>query len=172
MTYTSHGHRIPNSPVDNTPPEGRARCGGPGLCAKCTQESQKWAEDRDLQAVLEKIAMEGKAGHTPVPSARRYVAKPIEIVAIQFSGGDALGHDLADWINGNGGNASYMPAAEPFQDPENPENRHDGWPARLQVLTGAGYAEAAIGDWLINGPQGEFYPCPNDVFVEKYEPKE
>lgn len=29
---------------------------------------------------------------------------------------------------------------------------------------------ATIGDWIIKGVQGEFYPCRHDIFKETYEP--
>lgn len=33
-----------------------------------------------------------------------------------------------------------------------------------------GQMEAQIGDWIIRGVKGEFYPCKPDVFEETYEP--
>ncbi len=43
MTYTSHGHAIAGSPEDPQP-LSRMRCGGPGLCNKCSKESAAWQE--------------------------------------------------------------------------------------------------------------------------------
>lgn len=31
---------------------------------------------------------------------------------------------------------------------------------------------ASIGDWIIKGVQGEFYPCKPDIFDATYEPAE
>lgn len=36
--WTSHGHQIPNTPVDPEGPAKVARCGGPGLCNQCSTE--------------------------------------------------------------------------------------------------------------------------------------
>lgn len=36
--YTSHGHQIPNTPVEGDRPALVARCGGPGLCNTCSGE--------------------------------------------------------------------------------------------------------------------------------------
>lgn len=36
--WTSHGHQIPNTPVDPNPPEQRMRCGGPPICETCANE--------------------------------------------------------------------------------------------------------------------------------------
>ena len=39
MAYTSHGHQIPGTPVeDNGALRERARCGGPGFCDVCSNE--------------------------------------------------------------------------------------------------------------------------------------
>ena len=32
--------------------------------------------------------------------------------------------------------------------------------------------EADVGDWIIKGVKGEFYPCKPDVFAATYEPVE
>lgn len=31
---------------------------------------------------------------------------------------------------------------------------------------------ASVGDWIIRGIQGEFYPCKPDIFAATYEPVE
>jgi hypothetical protein len=31
---------------------------------------------------------------------------------------------------------------------------------------------ADLGDWIIRGVQGEFYPCKPDIFAATYEPVE
>ncbi len=40
----------------------------------------------------------------------------------------------------------------------------------LIIRTLEGEHQAAIGDWIIKGIQGEHYPCKPDVFEETYEP--
>lgn len=40
----------------------------------------------------------------------------------------------------------------------------------LGVWTQHGQVLAGVGDWLIRGTRGEYYPCKNEVFIEKYEP--
>lgn len=39
----------------------------------------------------------------------------------------------------------------------------------LIIPTLEGMMEANIGDWIIKGVNGEFYPCKNDVFLISYE---
>jgi hypothetical protein len=37
------------------------------------------------------------------------------------------------------------------------------------VETLEGFMEASIGDWIIKGVNGEFYPCKPDIFEKTYE---
>ncbi len=39
----------------------------------------------------------------------------------------------------------------------------------LIIQTLEGDMKAQIGDWIIKGTRGEFYPCKPDVFAVKYE---
>jgi hypothetical protein len=41
-------------------------------------------------------------------------------------------------------------------------------PVIVKTLEGEMLGNA--GDWLIKGTKGEFYPCKDDVFRQKYEP--
>ena len=38
------------------------------------------------------------------------------------------------------------------------------------VLTLEGEMRATVGDYIIRGVQGEFYPCKPDIFAATYEP--
>ena len=40
----------------------------------------------------------------------------------------------------------------------------------LIIPTLEGNHRANIGDWIIKGVKGEFYPCKPDIFEETYEP--
>lgn len=42
----------------------------------------------------------------------------------------------------------------------------------LQIKTLEGTMTASIGDWIIKGVSGEFYPCKPDIFEKTYEPAE
>lgn len=37
------------------------------------------------------------------------------------------------------------------------------------IRTLEGSMEARLGDWIIRGVQGEFYPCKPEIFEETYE---
>ena len=74
-----------------------------------------------------------------------YRKKPVVIEAHQLGGSN--GYALADWCAGS-------------------------WSAQRGVLhieTLEGEMTAQIGDWIIEGVQGEFYPCRDSIFRETYE---
>ena len=41
--------------------------------------------------------------------------------------------------------------------------------SQVQVKTLGGIKYASIGDWIIKGSRGEFYPCTPDIFEQTYE---
>ena len=41
----------------------------------------------------------------------------------------------------------------------------------IHIETLEGVMTAKIGDWIIRGVAGEFYPCRPDIFAQTYEPK-
>ena len=43
-------------------------------------------------------------------------------------------------------------------------------PLIIHTLEGELFAQ--VGDWIIKGTQGEFYPCKPDIFAATYEPAE
>lgn len=40
----------------------------------------------------------------------------------------------------------------------------------LKIFTLEGEHLASIGDWIIRGVNGEYYPCKPDIFAKTYEP--
>lgn len=49
------------------------------------------------------------------------------------------------------------------------DNRRDGI-CELKIETLESPHEASLGDWIIKGVKGEFYPCKPDIFEQTYEP--
>jgi hypothetical protein len=43
-------------------------------------------------------------------------------------------------------------------------------PEGYVIATLEGAMHVSVGDWIIRGVQGEFYPCKPDIFAETYEP--
>jgi hypothetical protein len=82
-----------------------------------------------------------------------YIKKPVKVEAFRFNCELLEAQEvLADWAGGR--LRGYKLA---------PKNRV------IQLDTRQGEVEAAFGDWIIRGIGGEFYPCPDDVFVQTYD---
>lgn len=85
---------------------------------------------------------------------QRFTKKPVTIEAIQFA-------DDADTISNISG---FMQADEPliidYADKDNPV---------IKIETLEGTMNAQVGDWIIKGVNGEFYPCKPDIFEKTYD---
>lgn len=80
----------------------------------------------------------------------RYTKKPVTIEAMHLSA--YAMEDACAWI----GVDAYR--------------RPDETGLRIKTLEGEMHAE--IGDWIIKGVKGEFYPCKFDIFRATYGPRE
>lgn len=85
--------------------------------------------------------------------------KPVVIEAKQFTGHNAW--EIERWSCG-------VVYASPVLEPT-PENMSGEY---LQIKTLEGVMTAIVGDWIIRGVKGEFYPCKPDIFEATYEPAE
>jgi len=52
------------------------------------------------------------------------------------------------------------------------EYGHNEYPGDIFVPTLEGPLRASVGDYLIRGVKGEFYPCKPDIFAATYDPVE
>jgi hypothetical protein len=97
--------------------------------------------------------------------SRQYRKKPVVIDAMNVLAytqllapdtwnGD-LGGDIWRWVHENGGSIRC-------------EQIEPG-PAYGLIPTLEGVMRADIGDWIIRGVAGEFYPCKPDIFEATYE---
>ena len=77
---------------------------------------------------------------------KKYKTKPCEIEAIQWIGDNLI--ELLDW-----GQGDIL-----WNDVDD-----------LYIETLEGRLKADVGDYIIKGLKGEFYPCKPDVFHKKYE---
>lgn len=86
-----------------------------------------------------------------------YRKRPVVIEARQLGNGPINDIDLASWCGGNLGlNPQAQGGAHPYID----------------IVTLEGTMRADLGDWIIKGVNGEFYPCKPDIFDKTYEPVE
>ena len=76
----------------------------------------------------------------------KYRKKPVVIEAIQWTGSNLK--DVIEFLGGE----SWM-------------NGRD-----LIIKTLEGELHASVGDFIIRGVAGEFYPCKPDIFEKTYEP--
>jgi len=75
---------------------------------------------------------------------RRFVKRPVEVEAVQLQLDNRA--DVAQWCGG------YIKRNDDFV-----------------ISTLEGEMTASIGDYVIKGVQGEFYPCKPDIFEATYE---
>jgi len=87
---------------------------------------------------------------------KKYCKKPVVVEAIKYTGSN--GFELKTWSDG----AVYeSPVSEPTK--ANPTG------AYVQVKTLEGIMTGIVGDFIIKGVNGEFYPCKPDIFDKTYE---
>lgn len=88
----------------------------------------------------------------------KYRKKPVEIDAEQFTTNNEIENTIMDniciWVNqGQPANSRHA--------------WHNGTDIFIQTLEGV--MTANVGDWIIKGVKGEFYPCKPDIFEATYE---
>ena len=86
----------------------------------------------------------------------KFRKKPVEVEARLFSDLKA-GCEIWDWANGPVALSSHK------------SDDNERIPI-LEIETLEGTMVAALGDWVIKGVKGEFYPCKPDIFAATYEP--
>lgn len=88
----------------------------------------------------------------------QYRKKPVVIEAVRLRRDNY--HDVANW--------SHARITNSIGDPNDPIR---STVVALEIHTLEGRMIANIGDWVIKGVKGEFYPCRNDIFEATYEPQ-
>ncbi len=78
----------------------------------------------------------------------KYRKKPVVIEAVQYDGHNAT--EIVLW-------AKSSVITEDFL-------------GGIEIPTLEGVMRADVGDWVIRGVKGEFYPCKPDIFEATYEP--
>jgi len=78
-----------------------------------------------------------------------FTKRPVVIQAMQFTGGWDNGAEIANWI----GDTHVVLRGE----------------NHLVIPTLEGDMRAQVGDWIIRGIKGEFYPCKPEIFEMTYQ---
>jgi hypothetical protein len=81
---------------------------------------------------------------------KKYVKKPVEIDAMQLTESNHL--DIIEWGEEHGAHMRIS----------NDEKA-------VEIKTLEGTMRADIGDYVIKGIKGEFYPCKPDIFNDCYD---
>ncbi len=87
---------------------------------------------------------------------KKFRKKPVEIEAIQitqYPGDNA--DEVARWCYGR---VAWGPYLNGVPQPQ------------VLIATLEGMMTGNVGDWIIRGIKGEFYPCKPDIFEATYEP--
>lgn len=79
---------------------------------------------------------------------KKYQKKPVVIEAMRWDGTDECLGKIVHWMD---------------QEVWNGENN------KIGIETLEGLMEASVGDFIIKGVKGEFYPCKPDIFEQTYQ---
>lgn len=83
----------------------------------------------------------------------KYRKRPVIIEAIQFEDNSDRIIEIHEFMGGDTIRVNY-------EDKNNPY---------LKIETLEGIMKASVGDYIIKGVNGEFYPCKPDIFEKTYE---
>ena len=83
----------------------------------------------------------------------KYRKKPVIIEAIQFEDNSDRIIEIHEFMGGDTIRVNY-------EDKDNPY---------LKIETLEGIMKASVGDYIIKGVNGKFYPCKPDIFEKTYE---
>lgn len=92
----------------------------------------------------------------------KYRKKPVVVEAMQWDGSNYSTHEIITFM-GQKINNDFI-TQEKFYDYCNIAMR-DG----IKIETLEGTMTASVGDFIIKGVSGEFYPCKPDIFEKTYE---
>ncbi len=86
----------------------------------------------------------------------KYRKKPVVIDAVRWTG------ENREEIRTFCSNGAFLPPAR-----QDTEGNTTEWYLVIDTLEGVMHAE--IGDYIIKGVNGEYYPCKPDIFAKTYE---
>jgi hypothetical protein len=80
----------------------------------------------------------------------KFRKRPIEVSAVRLT--KSNWDEIKEWINSSGGSACAGSGKN-----------------SIGIWTLEGDMRADVGDWIIQGIKGEFYPCKNAIFKATYD---
>ena len=95
--------------------------------------------------------------------------KPVIIEAVQYTCTADNLREITDWARNCNSQAVRIDTETRNRSAEHPEGFD--YPV-LKIETLEGVMQANVGDWIIKGVNGEFYPCKPDIFAKTYDAAE
>ena len=99
--------------------------------------------------------------------ATQYRKKPVVIEAMHFEGDNAHLHSVYQWIEEN--TQGSFDVNDPSGEVPASGVSIDAATGFMVIATLEGIMQVKVGDYIIRGVQGEFYPCKPDIFEATYE---
>ena len=108
-----------------------------------------YTEQKNMEIAIDHLKKRMRKG----ASKMKYKAKPVTIEAVQWAGNNI--NNIEKFCGEEWGKSVcyYDERCEPT----------------IYIETLEGEMAARVGDYIIKGIKGEFYPCKPDIFKEKYE---
>lgn len=111
---------------------------------------------------------------------KKYCKRPVVVEAMEYGPSAKDGHAVTCWLSENSYPGLIGNALEPetlrYPDQVDGDNSQPdkGWyidPATgdLMIRTLEGDMRTRVGDFVIRGVKGEFYPCRGEIFRETYK---
>ena len=119
-----------------------------GLCNRLGY----WCDEAHLQAWVSTI--QHKIAKSKEPKVQQYRKKRIQVEAMQLTRENAV--DIGRWIYGHDFDRCNVIYKNTFAE-------------AVMIYTPEGDMRADLGDWIVRGIKGEFYPVKPDVFEATYE---
>lgn len=117
---------------------------------------------------LQKVVQFVLIGKNKVIMIKKYVKKPIVIEAIQWTGKNLI--DIYAFLCDKSREEIIKEINHDFQDTHVWGNYESNIiQGGLYISTLEGKLKSDIGDYIIKGVNGEFYPCKPDIFAKTYE---
>lgn len=101
---------------------------------------------------------------------QRFRKRPVEIEAMHFEGTPVECIAVYQWVESNTlGSFEPMAVIEGRTPCPSSGVSIDPRDGRMMIATLEGPHWVSVGDWVIRGVAGEFYPCKSDIFEATYE---
>jgi hypothetical protein len=100
-------------------------------------------------------------------TAQTFRKRPVEVEAMRFTGGAANATTIIDWVHAGGGTASWHEEHDGHEFPDG--QSYSARPEGIDITTLEGVMQVSVGNWVVRGVAGEFYPVRDDIFERTFE---